>query len=42
MCIRNHEREGLALDEDLIVGAIDEKENWKVNIYEEPLEDTSS
>lgn len=33
---------GLARDEEWIVGAIDEKENWKVNIYEEPLEESAS
>ena len=27
-------------DEKSIVGAIDEKENWKVNIYEEPPDES--
>jgi hypothetical protein len=26
----------------MIIGAIDEKENWKVNIYEEPQEDSQN
>jgi hypothetical protein len=43
ICIKMTDREGqgLAKDECQIIGAIDEKWNWKVNIYEDPLDESA-